>query len=63
MNITPLTKAETACFGVCCERHQACQRYHAAEGAPTNTIATCDDGQGNRPLFVAVAEAPKEVAA
>ena len=61
MTITAITEKTPACYGVCCPQHHECQRYAAVEGTSVHdTIATCDDGKGGRPLFVQVksTEAP-----
>lgn len=61
MSITPRTDTMPACYGVLCPKHAACARYHAVEQTSMNhTQATCDDGQGGRPMFV---EQKKEEAA
>lgn len=47
--------SEKACYGILCEKHAQCQRYHAIDGAPAHQqrIGTCDrDGNGERPLFL-----------
>lgn len=42
-----------ACFGVACERHGQCERYHAVDGLNrlNDRIGTCYDGKAY-PLFV-----------
>lgn len=63
VNIQPITPKAPACFGLCCELHNQCARYHAIEGMPDSSIAidSCSGmGEGPRPLFqpeVAIAEA------
>jgi len=53
--ITPISKAQHACYGVTCDRRKDCQRYALIEQTSTdNTIATCDNGLGDKPMFVAV---------
>lgn len=44
------------CFGVACEKHGQCQRYHAVDGSigHPRTIGHCLDGNGARPLFVPI---------
>lgn len=54
--MTPLrrvTATVPACFGVCCPQHARCTRYAAIDGLPADQqpIATCEDGDGLRPLF------------
>ena len=52
----PITATTPGCFGVCCSKHARCERYASVEFATAdNTIATCDDGKGGRPLFVDLA--------
>lgn len=56
MNITPITDTNPACFGAQCPKRAECNRYAAVEGTCwSNTLPTCDDGQGGRPMFVALA--------
>lgn len=59
MNIQPITKSAPACFGVLCERHAQCSRYHAVNGAPASLprIGHCEpDEHSPRPLFVPIKE-------
>jgi hypothetical protein len=44
------------CYGKICNRHAQCQRWQAVNGSigHPRTIGTCLDGNGDRPLFVAV---------
>lgn len=59
MTIVPISETVPACYGVCCTDHGECQRYAAVEAAlPGQTIGTCDDGQGGRPLFVPLVKEP-----
>lgn len=61
MTIYPISEKVPACYGICCKRHHDCARYAAVEWTSQDqTIATCDDGSGGRPLFLA---ADKPVAA
>ena len=54
MTIHPITDTRPACYGVQCPQHAECARYAAVEGSSwADTIGTCDDGEGGRPLFVA----------
>lgn len=53
MTITPITDKTPACFGVVCEKHGQCQRYANVEASePHNTIGTCVEHDGSRPLFI-----------
>lgn len=53
--ITPIDKARHACYGVMCNRRKECQRYDRIEQTSTDcTIATCDNGMGDKPLFLAM---------
>jgi len=55
--IRAISDTAPACYGVACPKHAACSRYAAVETtSPDHTIATCDDGAGGRPLFVAVVQ-------
>lgn len=55
MNITPITDKAPACYGVLCPQHGQCGRYAAVEAtSPDQTIATCDDGRAERPLFIPI---------
>lgn len=55
--IRALSPTTPACYGVSCAKHATCTRYAAVETtSPDHTIATCDDGTGDRPLFVAVVQ-------
>lgn len=55
MEILPITAARPACYGICCDRRKTCQRYDLIEQASTDhTISTCDNGLGDKPLFVAI---------
>jgi len=57
MTIHPITPTTPACYGVCCERHAECARYALVEGPVSRfTIATCDSGKGEKPLFAAMGE-------
>ena len=59
MNITPITDKTPACFGVCCERHAQCQRYHAIDNAPVSQLRIGyrePDERGERSLFVPIKE-------
>lgn len=61
--IRALSPTTPACYGVVCHKHATCTRYAAVETtSPDHTIATCDDGKGGRPLFVAVAQPCRVVA-
>ena len=62
MTIIPITSNEPACFGVLCPAHEHCARYHAAEGLPKITIATCEGADGERPLYVTAAPKEREAA-
>lgn len=56
MNIIPITKESPACFGVLCQVHAECARYHAVEQSgedPYHVIGMCSETQ-ERPLFVRV---------
>lgn len=56
MNILPITTTRPACYGIGCPRHGECTRYAAVELTTwEQTIGTCYDGAGGRPLFVPVA--------
>lgn len=45
---------KSACYGVGCPRRGQCARYAAVESTTEpHTEATCDTGNGTRPLFVA----------
>ncbi len=59
--IRPISPTAPACYGVLCKQHGQCQRYAAVETtSPDHTQATCHDGQGGYPMFVAIQ--PKEPA-
>lgn len=45
---------DPACFGVLCERHSRCARYHAVNGPTDRRIGTCDITRTVWPLFVAI---------
>lgn len=50
-----ITETVPACYGVACPEHARCKRYAAVEGGDAlHYIATCDDGGGERPLFVPI---------
>ncbi|WKB53002.1 hypothetical protein [Eleftheria terrae] len=53
MNVVPITPTTPACFGVMCQRHAECARYHLIDNAPHDQlrIASCEQGP-ERPLFV-----------
>lgn len=65
MSVRPITATDPACFGVCCSQHQRCARYAAVDGLTggASPIATCDRGDGSRPLFLAIAATPSAPAA
>lgn len=53
MSIVPITASTPACYGICCPKHSQCARYEAVETTSMDaTIATCQGGDGERPLFV-----------
>lgn len=53
MMIRAITATTPACYGVCCPRRKDCQRYAAVEtSSQEDTVTTCEDGAGERPLFV-----------
>ena len=55
MPIKQITETHPAGYGVVCPKHGQCARYAMVEQTSADdTIATCDDGQGGRPLFVAL---------
>ena len=55
MTIQPITDRAPACYGFQCPKHAECARYAAVDTTSwANTIGTCDDGQGGRPLFVPI---------
>ena len=55
--IRAISDTTPACYGVACPKHASCTRYAAVETtSPDHTIATCDDGIGGRPLFVAMVQ-------
>lgn len=59
MTIYPITPEHpAACYGVGgCPHHSDCQRYQAVEETdPNDTVATCSDGHGAWPWFVATKE-------
>lgn len=56
MTIIPITLTEPACYGLMCPQHEHCRRYHAAEGEPVQTVMTCEDAAGDRPMFVEARE-------
>lgn len=57
MNITPITPTNPACYGITCPQHGQCARYAAVEeSSPSETIATCEEAPGVRPLFVSLVE-------
>ncbi|RQO58005.1 hypothetical protein DBR47_14530 [Paucibacter sp. KBW04] len=59
--ITPIDKAQHACYGIMCDRHSTCLRYAMVEQTSTDhTIATCDNGLGDKPLFLAMETEKKE---
>ena len=50
-----ITDSVPLCFGTCCEQHAQCRRYTAVEGSDAlHYIATCEDGSGERPLFIPI---------
>lgn len=53
--MTPITRNDPVCFGTVCPKHAQCVRYHRVDGATTEErIASCQDAEGKRPLFVPV---------
>lgn len=50
-----VTDSVPLCYGVACSQHAQCKRYTAVEGSDAiSYIATCEDGGGERPLFVPI---------
>lgn len=57
MTITPITPFDPVCYGIACDHHAECARYHAVNGATyEQRIAFCDDlsNEQYKPLFVAL---------
>ena len=53
--MTPITRNNPVCLGVVCPKHAQCVRYHRVDGATTEErIASCQDAEGKRPLFIPV---------
>ena len=42
---------DPACFGVACQKHAECARYHAIETAPAVTIDSCQR-RNTWPMFI-----------
>lgn len=59
MNISPITDATPACYGICCPQRRNCARYEAVESSPIDhTIASCGAGGEELPLFVPMKKEP-----
>lgn len=55
MTIYKISADLPSCYGICCQRRKECQRYARIEQTSTDhTIATCDNGLGDKPLFIAL---------
>lgn len=59
-----VTDSVPLCYGVGCAQHANCKRYSDVEGSDAiSYIATCEDGGGERPLYLAMQPAlQREVA-
>lgn len=52
-----ITESVPACYGVTCPQRAQCRRYTAVEGSDAlHYIATCEDGSGERPLFIPISQ-------
>lgn len=62
-SISPVTRDNPACFGLCCGQRSKCARYHAIEQSGQDgyhVIDMCEEIDGRHTKFINIAHATTE---